>query len=736
MGLYMVAIFVNALLLFSVEPMFTKMILPLLGGTPAVWNTALLFFQTALLVGYLYAHVTSRRMTPVQQAVLHVVLLLAALTVLPLHVSAAFRQPPESVLPIPWLLGLLTVSLGLPFVLLSAGAPMLQRWFAALRHPSAANPYFLYAASNLGSFVALLAYPTVIEPRLRLSEQSVSWLEVYYGLVILVAICAVAARRLGRVSGEALVVPPADVGAEPLAPVRSIVPSRAWRLRWVLLSFAPSSLLIGVTTYLSTDIASFPFLWVVPLAIYLLTFVLVFASRPPVNRQVMLWSQLVLGLTLMVTITMGGGRNLPTAALLHLTAFFATTMVCHRELADSRPGPEHLTEFYLWLSLGGVLGGVFNVILAPILYQSIVEYPFALIIAFGLRPSASASMGSRRSQLLDLALPALLFAAIFALLKLPKPPTEWGEYGLQSVLGVAALVAASFVRRPLRLALAAGAIYGAVRAADAGDPQLLMQQRSFFGVYRVRQIFQYHFLQHGTTTHGGQNWLPDHRLDPITYYHKEGPFGQFMQYAAADVPLRRVGVVGLGSGATACYGRKGEHWTYYEIDPLVPKIATHPRLFTYLKDCPPTIDIKLGDARLSLVKEPDATLDLLVVDAFSSDAIPVHLMTREALALYLRKLKPEGVVVFHISNRYLDLRPVLFALAIDAKAAAVIGDLDVNAEQRAKMYYGSRWVAMSRAPRALEPLARQSGWAVIPPYSEARVWTDDYSDVLGAVKRR
>jgi len=288
----------------------------------------------------------------------------------------------------------------------------------------------------------------------------------------------------------------------------------------------------------------------------------------------------------------------------------------------------------------------------------------------------------------------------------------------------------------LRLALAAGAIYGAVRAADAGDPQLLMQQRSFFGVYRVRQIFQYHFLQHGTTTHGGQNWLTDHRLDPITYYHKEGPFGQFMEYAAADVPLRRVGVVGLGTGATACYGRTGEHWTYYEIDPLVPKIATHPRLFTYLKDCPPTIDIRLGDARLSLVKEPDATLDLLVVDAFSSDAIPVHLMTREALALYLRKLKPEGVVVFHISNRYLDLRPVLFALAIDAKASAVIGDLDVNSEQRAKMYYGSRWVAMSRSSRALEPLARQSGWAVIPPYSESRIWTDDYSDVLGAVKRR
>ena len=436
-SLFATAIFLNAALLFSVQPLFTKMVLPLLGGSPAVWNTCLLFFQTLLLAGYLYAHVTSRLLKPKAQAMLHLALLASAIFVLPIHIPESWAHPPGTALPIGWLLGLLTVSLGLPFFLLSAGAPMMQRWFAGTRHTSAHNPYFLYAASNLGSFAALLAYPILIEPRMRISEQSVTWLEVYYALLVVIGACAALALAYRRTTtARAAVTTTADVpeaAAEvPLVadetgvefhlerpgalrgsmkylieenpsvirqflqgrdvPITepTIVPDRHWRLRWVLLSFAPSSLLIGTTTYLSTDIASVPFLWVIPLALYLLTFVLVFAKRPPLPRWLMLHVQLSLGLGLMVALCLGGGKGVLAPAVFHLLAFFATAMMCHRELADSRPRAEYLTEFYLWMSLGGVLGGVFNVLLAPVLYDSLVEYPFALVVAFGLRPALGA----------------------------------------------------------------------------------------------------------------------------------------------------------------------------------------------------------------------------------------------------------------------------------------------------------------------------------------------------------
>jgi spermidine synthase len=300
--------------------------------------------------------------------------------------------------------------------------------------------------------------------------------------------------------------------------------------------------------------------------------------------------------------------------------------------------------------------------------------------------------------------------------------------------GAAVIVGGLGFRRPLRLALGALAIYGGVRITDAGDPEVLHRARSFFGVYKVRQLYQYHMLQSGTTTHGGQNWLADHRTVPLTYYHREGPFGQMMATLFPDVPLRRVAVVGLGTGATACFGRAGEAWTYYEIDPIVSAMAQNPQLFSYLKDCAPTVGVKLGDARLSLANEPDSTFDLIVLDAFSSDAIPVHLMTREALALYLRKIKPGGAIAYHISNRYLELRPVLFSLAIDAQLPGVTGELDVDKEQRFKMYYGSRWGVMAPRVQTLSALVRQKGWNVFPTFSTASVWTDDYSDVLGVMK--
>ncbi len=779
------AIFLNAALLFAVEPMFTKMVLPRLGGTPSVWNTCLLFFQGALLVGYGYAHLTSRWLSVPRQAALHLACLAGAVALLPVALPADAVPPPGgSAAAIGWLLARLTTVLGIPFLLLAAGAPLLQRWFSTTAHPSATNPYFLYVASNLGSFAALLAYPVLIEPRLRLGEQSVRWAQGYGVLVVLVSVAAVLAWRwrLGtdRTGDErtgtgepadAAVMPQQDGtgraemvttgeweegnvevgGGPPRHPFSlraaatsrtrsatlatpSLIPTRAWRLRWVLLSFAPSSLLLGVTTFVSTDIAAVPFLWVVPLALYLLTFVLTFARRPLLNRRLMLALEVGLVLALLLTIGSNPADHLHALAALHLVAFFVAAMVCHRELADARPRAEYLTEYYLWISLGGLLGGVFNVLLAPALYDTVVEYPFALILVLGLRPAWRTSAPAVRAAVLDVAIPIAILALMVVGHHLPTASGAWGDRVLYGWLGVLGLVAASCFQRPLRLAMAGAALFLGNEIGLAEGDDTLYQGRSFYGVYRVRRWDNYVLLQHGTTTHGGQSLIASRKTEPLTYYHREGPLGDLFRLTTDPVAPRRVALVGLGTGTTACYARPGEQWSYFEIDPLIVAIARDPRLFTYLRDCQPDVRIVMGDARLSLAQEPDSSYDLITLDAFSSDAIPVHLVTREAVAMYRRKLRPGGILAFHISNRYLDLRPVLVELARDARMAGAIVDRDVENEEKDDLHYGSRWVALADGAQHLATLVRDAGWEVLPPSADARVWTDDYSDVLGVLK--
>lgn len=740
---FTVAIFANATLLFAVQPMFTKLVLPRLGGSPAIWNTCLLFFQAALLAGYLYAHVGARLLSARMQALLHLALLCVALASLPIGIPAGFERPAQGVVPIAWLISLLVLALGAPFTLVAAGAPILQRWFASTDHPRADNPYFLYAASNLGSFAALLSYPFLIEPNLRLVEQRRWWSIGYLVLLGLIGLCAAIvwraslrpARPPAAAATDATAIDPDD---DDVVAAPSIVPNARWRLRWVLLSFVPSSLLLGVTTYISTDIASVPLLWVIPLALYLLSFVLVFARRPPFNRTFMLWLQLPLVLVLLVVLAVGGTPRITMVAGLHLLAFFVTAMVCHRELADSRPKAEYLTTFYLWIAVGGVLGGAFNVLLAPTLYDTVREYPYALILALGLRPplSEKGRLHTRRALALDLLLPALLLLGVVAMFKLPKPPGEWGSYGPQIALGVAALLAATFVRRPLRLALGAAAVFAGYLMGREDDADVIVQARSFFGVYRVRSSFQYNVLTSGTTTHGGQNRVPGKRTEALTYYHRGGPLGQFFSITGAEAAPRRVAAVGLGAGTVACYGRADEKWTFFEIDPVMVQIARNARLFTYLRDCPPTTDIVIGDARLSLAAVADSTYDLILLDAFSSDAIPVHLLTREALAMYMRKLRHGGVVLLHISNRYLELRPVVVELARDARLAGAIGEYDVTPEERLELKHGSRWVALARSPLTLAALVRQPHWRVLAPQADVAVWTDDFSDVLSVLRWR
>jgi hypothetical protein len=649
---FTVTVFLAAALLFLLQPMFARMLLPMLGGSPAVWNTAMMFYQTALLTGYALAHFTKRR-----HVWAYVGLALLSLIVLPVAVPRGWLPPTQSN-PIPWLLGTMLVSVGLPFIVIAAASPMLQRWFAAR---SGKDPYWLYAASNLGSLLALIAYPALIEPRLGLAQQSRWWSVGFAALVALLAVCVLWSRS-------------------DAAPVSENVPVPfRRRLRWLLLAFAPCSLMLSATTYLTSSVAPIPLLWVVPLATYLLTFVLVFAKRRLLPHKLMLWT-LPLALLAMPWTIAGLLLGLPMEPLdvhvvLHVAVLFVVAMVCHGELANDRPPASQLTEFYLWLAIGGALGGVFNALLAPLLFPTVWEYPLTLLLACLLVRCKS-----------------------------------WRGYVAGPVL--------------LGLATVALLVYFSHRSG-AGSFRTVRRARSFFGIHQVfaDESGNYHFLKHGCTVHGVQN--QSNRREPLSYFSRRGPLGEVM----ATVPpalKQQVAVVGLGAGTVACYGEQGQQWTFYEIDPVVEQIARDPRCFTFLADCPASVKVVLGDARLSLEREPDGRFGVMILDPYNSDTPPLHLLTREALALYQRKLAPQGVMAFHISASHLELKPVLANLARDAHLFALHLIDFSNAERRARGESLSRWVVMTRHPPVLERLANSGYWRMLRPNERVGVWTDDY----------
>ena len=775
-ALFTVAVAANAALLFAVQPMASKLDLPLLGGTPSVWNTCMMVFQALLLGGYLYAHFLTSRLRAGAQAAVHLALFALALLALPL--AAPRTAPPPGGSPSLWLAGVLLVSVGPPFFVLSAGAPLLQRWFAASGHPSAHNPYFLYAASNAGSMVALLGYPLLVEPRLGLAEQGWWWGAAYAALGLLLASCAAAAlvgaRRTARLAGPQLhdASPArAHARARDVAPVTApsaAAPTARDRVVWTLLSFTPSTLLLGVTRYVTTDVAPVPLLWVVPLALYLLTFVLAFAERARVPDDLLDGLAAVALPVLAVLVALGANKPLGAVAAGHLLAFFVAALACHQALAARRPGVAHLTEFYLWLSVGGLLGGVFNALLAPALFDTLAEYPIAVALAAAMgalaaprAPAAPSAAGrapslfrrlaeeDEREEPLNPAARAVIYvlgplsAGAFVYMgavRLSIVPRAM-EVTAATVLGALAALLV-FRLRPWRAAfalgvvalLAGGALGQVRRSAD-----VLVRARSFFGAYTVKASSTFHYLQHGTTLHGAQDTRPAERLDPLTYYHRRGPLGVLFDSAARlrpGTPPRAVAVVGLGTGTMACWGRAGERWTFYEIDPVIERIARDPRYFTYLRDCPPESRVEIGDARVRLADAPAGAYDLVLLDAFSSDAIPMHLITREALAIYLAKLAPGGLLAFHVSNRYLDLVPVLTELARDARIAGAVGQDVSGLGTAASMYSSSTWVVLGRRASDVAPMTKVRGWRPLPPRAPVRLWTDDYTDVLGVVRWR
>jgi len=733
---FALSMFASAALLFLVEPMLARMLLPLLGGTPAVWNTCLVFFQIALLAGYLYAYAAMRWMGRRTQIAVHIAVLVAALLVLPLYISPG-QTPAALENPVQWILITLVATVGLPFFALSASTPILQKWFAQTSHKSAADPYFLYAASNAGSLVGLLGYPLLIEPLLPLSLQSRIWSLGYAGLIALVTLCAALAWRMNPAeAATAQQSTRQDTGDD----------ERGWpalgnRARWVALAFVPSSLMLGVTTALTTDVPAIPFFWVLPLALYLLSFVLVFAKKPPVSHE-MLVRRLPFLILIAVIPTVTKAR-LPIALLLvlYLLVFFAVAMVCHGELARSRPGIGRLTEFYLWIALGGVLGGIFNSLIAPVVFSSVVEFPLALIFAAFLRAAPGAKKNdvkrnSVRTRIWDWLLPALLGLSMAAVIAgVRHRGLKPGLLVNSLVFGYSILWCQSFGKRPFRFALGLTALLLASSTYTGPFGRILHTERSFFGVSRVtnENADRFRYLFHGGTIHGIQSLDEAHSREPLSYYTKTGPIGQVFE----ELPAGNVAIVGLGAGAMACYMRSGQALTYYEIDQSVKRIATDPRYFTFLGQCAPGARIVLGDARLSLHAAQDGSYMLIVLDAFSSDTIPVHLLTREALQLYVKKLAPGGVLAFHISNLYLDLAPTLGNQARDAGLVSrVRDDTAVSPAEMDGGKFPSKWLVMARSESSLGGLARDPRWKPVPMQRGARVWTDDYSNLLRIIKWR
>ena len=598
--LFALTLLVSSALLFLVEPMFAKMVLPILGSSPAVWNTSVLFFQAALLAGYAYAHATTTRLGARRQALVHAVILLVALIVLPVGIPDGW-SPPTDGSPVAWLLALLLVGVGFPFFVLSSTAPLMQRWFASTAHPRAGDPYFLYRASNLGSAVGLVAYPVVVEPWLGLDQQAGAWTVGYAVLVGLSLGCVILLWRSparvkgagGRMRSKAPVPVPVSGGAQSEVTV-------ARRLLWLALSAVPASLMLGVTTYMTSDISPIPLLWIIPLALYLLSFVVAFSPRAgPFLRFADRAFPLVV-LPAALTMLLGATGPLSILVPLHLAAFFVVAVVCHGRLSATRPPAERLTGFYLWVACGGVVGGVFNALFAPVVFDTLAEYPVVMVLAFFLRPVPP---GHRRNWKLDLAV-SMGLAGVVIGLNLAVDAAGVSNDLLRRALigGVPILLCGLFLRRPIRMGLALAAVFLITSVLASSRSGVLYGSRTFFGVQRVEvdRSGGFRYLTHGRVVHGVQNLDPGSRMEPLTYYTRNGPLGQvFDAYRGASTESS-VAVIGLGTGTMACFGRADEAWTFYELDPEVERIARDPGLFTFLADCPPQADVVLGDARLSL----------------------------------------------------------------------------------------------------------------------------------------
>jgi hypothetical protein len=846
--IFALALFSSAALIFALQPLFGRMVTPLLGGSPSVWNTSMAFFQAALLAGYLYAHLLARLKDLRIQAVIHVGVLAAAWLVLPIQVSSALGAP-NSEQPVLWLLGVLALSVGAPFAVASATAPLLQAWYARTGRVDAHDPYYLYAASNMGSFVGLLAYPIFVEPTLGLHAQSAAWTLVYVGVAATIALCAAL-----------------TLWSHAQAPTQTAhdAPAPSWRQRgyWIAAAAVPSALSLAVTQHISTDVASAPMLWVIPLALYLLTFVIAFSKGSARLEGATLFVQPA-AVALMLAAYNGAGDWIGTVAGI-LGGFFFSALVCHLALARTRPGVDRLTEFYFFVSLGGVLGGVFAALIAPVVFNNVYEFPLALALVALFRPRETSDL----VRLNNATLAASIMMVVLALTMLRLEPLDsvivlgalgaaaamvaagWADDGRPAPLRYAFLVVAAIhaalviwiafnldtifageisegvervsAREPWGWALGltsflmlAFAVHGTIQPArvdtriadfslgaalpsvvlllllvlapdrvdarflttfgilfcavaifvnrgrpivmaaivllgfaimfldDVRGGRVITQERSFFGVMRTRVVESsdpaappLRILLHGTTIHGAQLAREGFTRLPLTYYNPRTALGEAIVAGLSMHDSARLALIGLGTGSTACLTRNTDEMVIFEIDPMVVRLsAQQGGDFTYVTECQPNARVELGDARLQIAEEPDASFDVIVVDAFSSDAIPAHLLTREALALYLSKASEDGIVVLHLSNRHLALVSEAARVARDLGALTLFR-VSERFEQPYVSYYGGLAASVMVVARSPETLARLpvrlGDWRTFKP-PEGQGWSDDYINLPRAL---
>jgi len=743
--IYTAAVFLSALLLFGVQPMFTRMVLPQLGGSPSVWSVAMVFFQSMLLAGYVYAHWLARAKRRLVPVLVHLALLAAAGLTLPLSIAQGWDEPPAHGTEF-WLLGLFTVSIGMPFFVLAASNPLLQTWFVRSGHRDGKDPYFLYAASNVGSFLALLSYPILLEPAFTLREQDRLWSGGFAILAALIAGCGYLLLR---------VPPDVEHAHEVETAVRK--PNGMLLGRWIFLSAVPSGLLVAVTAYISTDIAAAPLMWVIPLSLYLLTWVLVFTRRTIVPHSLILLLQPIAIAGIVTLLLYSGYVSLIPNLSAHLVAFFIIAMACHGELARSRPQPAHLTAFYVSLSFGGMVGGLFAGLLAPHAFSWVAEYPILAVLAVLCRPLTLPAWPK-----IERWIPAFIKThwpavcrwfwpgAVVVALGLILPAyfgfrlTEDNTDALNAVVLTLVALSILLLHNPPKSALAVTLALAVIRLYPTGEGRS-ETLRSFFGVNQIYETSDRHFrvLKHGSTIHGAQRLMTEDgkavsgRPEPITYYHNKSAMAEVIDAIRArkGSPLR-VAVIGLGAGSLSCRIGPAEDWRFFEIDPVVITIARDPKRFSFVSSCAPDIKIVLGDARLTLAKEPDHTYDLIVVDAYSSDAIPIHLATREAMAIYKSKLAPHGVVMMHISNRHLELQSVVVGIAAANALSSWVWNNDDEESDDDNYIFTSDVVISAENQADIGALAQAKTWVLTAPKPDLRTWADDYSNIAGAFWRR
>ena len=709
--------------------MVGKMMLPLLGGAAAVWITCLLFFQLMLLAGYGYAHALERYATVRTQMIVHSILMLAALLFLPMH----FAARPDSAAtnhPTLWLLGQLIRTVGIPFGVVSTTAPLLQNWLSKTPTASGKDPYFLYAVSNAGSLLALLAYPVLIEPRLGVRLQSESWFAAYAVLVLMVfGGAATVWKHLSE---------PGTVTQSESAATVTEGERLSWKLRlyWLAAAFVPSALMLAVTNHMLLNLASVPFLWVMPLAAYLITFMIAFARRLRLSPITL--SRIVPVILLVLFPLVAASK--PVAANLlwyllgsHILVLFAGALLCHTALASRRPGTRHLTEFYFWVALGGALGGIFVAIMAPFMFRTVVEYPLVVAMIAFFRDTRDPDQKINWRDWIYPAVLGLLVAAAWYGLKWASVDVTEDTKTALAVDAVLVLVAYLFRNRRFRFALAMAVLIFGYHLALPGfldANQVVYIARDFFGIKKVVYELESNMrkLLHGDTLHGLESQDPALSGQPLSYYHETGPVGDVMKMIS-ERPSEHVGVVGLGTGSMAAWARPNRHVTYFEIDPQIVDVATN--FFTFFRRCGKDCDVVMGDGRLSIEKQPDSTFDVLMLDAFDSDSIPAHLVSREAVQMYLRKLKPNGMILFHVSNRYMDVESLVSALITDASLEGLVR---YDNDEEAPGKTSSDYVVAAQRPESLGSLEQNENWTHVEKPAGILPWTDDYSNMLKIVR--